>query len=361
MPTFAADRVVGNRGGGGVQIKNNSLAPLDALDTEDEGISKEVALSVLRKRTAGEIVDSAFAIFREQPGKIVLAALPLILIIESISTFSQYRALEGLRNAFRGGLIGLPVPVWVTAAESPLSVVSWLLEFLITVAVMTAAAQAFFGEKISVRRCYRQLIERAGAILGLFFIWAGLVTGPVLISVGLILAAPGFGILTMLFTVPWTIYAWVAFRLAPAALVVEEIGPVDAFRRSARLVSGSWFRVFGIVLMTEFITWIVNTGLQALILLVTSSRPPSGMGFVGVAAAMVLLPAMTVRPFAAIVDVTLYFDLRVRREALDIEAAAAFAAGEELPLTPVMLELKWGIPFSPVPTRPDTPPPGQVW
>lgn len=306
-------------------------------------------LSILRPRKAGEIIDAAFAIFREQPLRILGVALPMIIPIEALAATSQFTALKSLRNSIRGGLIGLPVPIWVSAGDNIASLSAWLLEFFITVVVVFAASSAFLGREIGIAESYRAIARRFPQILGLFFVWLGVVVGPMVLSVALLVAGGGgLGIFFIALSVPWTIFAWVQFRLAPSAFVIEGIGPFAAIHRSWSLVKASWWRAFGVVLMAEFISWIVNAGIQTAILLVTSSRPPVGIGFAAIAFGMVLLPAITVRPFSAIVDVTLYYDLRVRREGLDIDAAISLRNGEAIPLEPMLVDAKWEIPWSPV-------------
>lgn len=307
-------------------------------------------LEVFRPRTAGEVVDAAFAIFRTQPGRIIATILPVLLAVESLALLSQLNALRGLRDAFRHGLFALPVPIWVTAGESFLSLIAWILEFMITFAAVNAAAEAYLGRKIDVSQCYLKIARKSSAAILLMLLWSAAVFGPMILSVIVLVGLnAGLGVITMLATGPWTIWAFVTFRLAPAAIVVEDASALEAMRRSHQLTKHSWWRTFGIIFLAEVITWVVNTGLQLIILLLTSSRAPSGAGFYGIAAAMLLLPAITVRPFAAIVDLCLYFDLRVRREALDIDAACALAETGDFSLSPGITDAKWSVPWSPVP------------
>lgn len=314
-------------------------------------IGRDDRIEVLRPRTAGEIVDAAFAIFRQQPGKIVGTILPMLLVVESLALAGQLNALRGLRDAFRHGLFAFPVPMWVTAGESFISVIAWLFEFLIAIAAIAAASNAYLGRRIEVSSCYREIARRSGAAVALLVIWSCVVFGPLAISLAVVVVlSAGLGILVMLATGPWTIWAFATFRLAPVALIVEGASPIQSMKRSWQLTRHSWWRVFGVISMAEIITWIVNTGIQTVILLLTSSRPPSGPGFYAVAAAMLILPAITVRPFAAIVDVCLYFDLRVRREALDIDASCALAQAREYDLSPEIAEVTWKLPWSVVPT-----------
>lgn len=313
-------------------------------------IRPEDNLEVLRPRTAGELVDAAFAIYRNQPGRIIAIILPVLLVVESLALLGQLNALKGLRDAFRHGLLALPVPIWVTAGESYLSVIAWMLEFMITIAAVAAASEAYLGRKIDIASCYRGIAAKAWTAILLMLLWSAVVFVPIVLSVLVLTGVnAGLGVLTIFASGPWTVWAFVTFRLAPAAVIVEDASPITAMKRSRQLTKESWWRTFGIISLAEVITWAVNSGLQIAILLLTSSRAPSGAGFYGIAAAMLIVPAITVKPFAAIVDLCLYFDLRVRREALDIDVACSLAEAREFSLSPNFTDVKWTVPWSPVP------------
>lgn len=307
-------------------------------------------IALFRPRSTGELIDSAVAIYRQQPGRIIAVILPVLTCVESLALIGQFNALRALRESFRQGLFFFPVPMWVTAGENVVSVAAWVLEFLIGTATVVGASQAYLCRRIEILSSYRQLLRRGKDILWLTLAWFGIVLIPIFVAVTTILVIDSaIGTLLLVVTVPWTAWAIVSFRLAPSALIVEEARPIEALKRSRALTKGSWWRSFGVIVTAELITWVVNSGLQILILIMTSSRPPSGAGFYGVAAAMTLLPAITVRPFAAIVDLSLYFDLRVRKEALDIEVTAALTNHKRYDLKPRIVEAAWKSPWSPIP------------
>ncbi|MGW6459692.1 hypothetical protein ACWF94_27830, partial [Streptomyces sp. NPDC055078] len=68
-------------------------------------------------------------------------------------------------------------------------------------------------------------------------------------------------------TAPLGIWLWVRFAFAPAAVVFENRGPVDAMSRSWQLVRGDWWRIFGITLlagcMAAFAAYVVQLPVQA--------------------------------------------------------------------------------------------------
>jgi len=138
------------------------------------------------------------------------------------------------------------------------------------------------------------------------------------------------------------IYLYVAFAVAAPALVLEKQPVFRSLGRSRRLVQGKWWRVFGISLLatiiTTFVAGIVATPFQFASGGLTAFTDPTATYNPTLLALMVgavgsVLGSMITLPFSAAITVLLYVDLRIRKEALDIELARA--AGVELPGAPV--------------------------
>ncbi|CAL9388296.1 hypothetical protein [Streptomyces sp. enrichment culture] len=136
---------------------------------------------------------------------------------------------------------------------------------------------------------------------------------------------------------------WVRCSLAPAAAVFEGLGPVTALRRSARLVRGDWWRVFGITLLAAVIAmlaaWVVQLPFQILGLVpsavLTAGGPDDGTSsgslMAGLVAAVLIgllgaLVSQTVTSaFTPLVQTLLYVDRRIRTENLAPTLAEAAA------------------------------------
>ncbi|OEJ98290.1 hypothetical protein J116_022120 [Streptomyces thermolilacinus SPC6] len=150
------------------------------------------------------------------------------------------------------------------------------------------------------------------------------------------------------------VWLWVRFSLAPAAVVFEGLGPIAALRRSARLVHGDWWRVFGITLlaaiMAGFAAWIVQMPFQLAGMIPTASLSagsPQEPSLAPVLAAMVSSIAITTlgsviaqtvtSVFAPLMNAVLYVDRRMRTENLAAslaEAAGVRPAPQPYPQTP---------------------------
>ena len=121
------------------------------------------------------------------------------------------------------------------------------------------------------------------------------------------------------------VFAWIYIRIgsAPPAIVVEGIGPVAVLRRSAALVKGRWWGVFGALTVGTLVTGIPGAIIQAIVngILTAAGGNNLGFAFVWTAVAATVANAV-VAPLLATITVLLYIDLRVRKEGLDVGGLA---------------------------------------
>jgi len=113
----------------------------------------------------------------------------------------------------------------------------------------------------------------------------------------------------------WVFVMWVAVT---PAMFVENIGIGTAVSRSRQLVQGRWWRTFLILFLTYVLYFVVSIALGGFINL--------GQGLLSIVVSPFIASAITlasgqviaalIAPIAQIVFVLIYFDLRVRREAL---------------------------------------------
>ena len=118
---------------------------------------------------------------------------------------------------------------------------------------------------------------------------------------------------------------WLAARWALVAPVValERPPPLEAIKRSGRLVRLGWLKVASLVVVGAAIALLAGPLLGALLILVTSA-PLVLLNIVsGVVYAIVL-------PFVALATVYVYFDMRVRDEVVDEARAEVLPAEIEV-------------------------------
>jgi hypothetical protein len=115
----------------------------------------------------------------------------------------------------------------------------------------------------------------------------------------------------------------VAFALCFPAILVERLGPVSSLRRSARLVRGRWWATFGVLLLGFLLATVLSGIAQALVAIPLIVAVDDGsvlaLAISSLAGAVGFLIAT---PFQAAIVALAYFDLRVRKEGLDLELVA---------------------------------------
>jgi membrane-anchored glycerophosphoryl diester phosphodiesterase (GDPDase) len=135
----------------------------------------------------------------------------------------------------------------------------------------------------------------------------------------------GYAILIVLMGIlfcllPLWIWIWVMWVAVLPVMFVEDVGLIAAMRRSWGLVEGRWWRTFLILLLVFILVYVVQTALGAFVagaqLLVEVILSSIATTWIFAAASIVF--ASLVNPILQIAVVLLYFDLRVRREALDL-------------------------------------------
>ncbi|MCX4962035.1 hypothetical protein [Streptomyces virginiae] len=143
---------------------------------------------------------------------------------------------------------------------------------LLSMAMLTAVCpavlqQAVLGRPTTFRAMWRAALRRTPSVLGTLLL-TGLIAGaPVLAAMAvwipvMVVSVSGddpspaaLVLLPVLLLPAIAVSVWLGTRLslAPAVAVMEKAAPVTALRRSAALVKGDWWRIFGITLVGSMI------------------------------------------------------------------------------------------------------------
>lgn len=132
------------------------------------------------------------------------------------------------------------------------------------------------------------------------------------------------------------LWLMIRFSLASPALMLEKQSVFKSMSRSAKLVRGSWWRVFGIQLLATIIANIVASIIVIPFAFLASALSGEGAtGFLNTGTGDLgwtflvisgigsVIGSMLTFPITAGVSVLLYIDQRIRREALDLDLARA--------------------------------------
>ena len=251
----------------------------------------------LRPLGLAEILDGSFRVIRRNPGATLGLSAVLAVIRVAVTAGLQlgaYRTLNSVQLELLGALV-------VGAALG--TVLTGLLTLVVT--------QDVLGVRISTREVLTRLRGRAWALLGLALV---------------ITVLESLALLPLLVLGVWL---WGLWAVAVPVLMVERSTVRGALSRSRRLVSGLWWRVWGIralgFLLASLLGALVTVPFILLASLVTGSGFTATGVNSGVPVAYVLiisvgsvLSSTLTSPIRAGIDALLYLDLRMRREGLDI-------------------------------------------
>jgi len=248
----------------------------------------------LRTRSVGAILGDAFRLY----AKHWLMLVQVVAIVAVPLTLIQYLVTDQLAEnvIVRGDVGGGTIEI---VAESELwrdgvtalvvFIVSLLVTQILLGAIAWTVAGILVGREPSVADSYRFGAARIWSIL-LVSVLAGLA----IVGGFILLIIPGLIVLTHLVcSIP--------------ALVVEGKRGRAALSRSWRLVRGRAWPVFGALLVTGILTGLVSSVLTA----------PVSEGWFA-RGLLASLASVITYPFTALVVGLLYFDLRVRKESLDV-------------------------------------------
>jgi len=139
-------------------------------------------------------------------------------------------------------------------------------------------------------------------------------------------------------------FVWVAVKLlvAPAAVVIEELGALAGLRRSWELTRANWWRILGITLVVGILVAVVTQVvlIPAGMLPAVLSRVVSPHGGSGQQASLAVATGIVTAVLGALVGAVgyafqtsvmalLYMDLRMRQDGLDIALLRQLETGSD--------------------------------
>jgi uncharacterized membrane protein len=114
-------------------------------------------------------------------------------------------------------------------------------------------------------------------------------------------------------------YAIASLMVVPAAVTIEHVGPIRALRRSAALAKGARWRILGLLLLMFVLLFVLELLLAVVLLTVVGAS--TGVQLVAQQVVGVIVNVLW-SPIQWGVFTVLYYDLRVRKEAFDLQLAA---------------------------------------
>jgi hypothetical protein len=244
----------------------------------------------LQPRSVADILETAFNLYRRH--WVTLMELVAILVVPL--TFLQFLVADAFSEKVVIGPDGQPtidegLGAGLIGGGVIVGLLSILINLILLGAIAWAVATILVGREPDLAESYRFGYRRIWSIL-----LVAILSGLAIFGGLILLIIPGVIILVRLFaSIP--------------TVVVEGRRGTDALGRSWNLVKGYSWPVFGALLVSWLLAWIVNT-------LLTSAGGDSWVAgwILGSIASIITMP------FTTLVVGLLYFDLRVRKENLDV-------------------------------------------
>ncbi|GAA4088858.1 glycerophosphoryl diester phosphodiesterase membrane domain-containing protein [Streptomyces shaanxiensis] len=304
----------------------------------------------LRPLGVGEILDGAVSTMRTYWRTVLGISLTVAIVTEILVILLQGFVLNDLASteALNDPSATLSELARATRdallSSSVIFLISVIGAIIATALLTTVTSRAVLGKSVTTGEAWRDASPQVLRLFGLLFLLLLMTFGLVFVGAlpGILVAASGSGdggaalaFLGILGAGIVALWLWFRFSLASPALMLEKQGIMKALSRSAKLVRGSWWRVFGIQLLATIIANIVAaivvipftflagalSGDGATSFLEGTSE--LGWTFLIVSGVGSVIGSMITFPITAGVTVLLYIDQRIRREALDLELARA--------------------------------------
>lgn len=261
-----------------------------------------------------DILDGMFSLYRNHLQLFLGVVAVYVILGFSIDQISVFLIQRGSVLGINTIIVGFTV------------LCSSVVSILVVAGLIYASAQVYLSREVTTRDALQQAWRRFWP-----YLWSGILWG--LVVVGLFATVIG---------IPFAIYFSMRWGLYSLPVLFEETTGRNALRRSTELVKGSWWRVFGILLAITLITFMIGFILQesfefilSLLGVAAPEAPanflewiqrlympiPSEIGWFSysVRRLVSLSIAFITMPIGPIGSTLLYFDLRIRKEAYDLE------------------------------------------
>jgi hypothetical protein len=284
-------------------------------------------MSNIRPMQLGEILDGTFSIYRRHFALFMRLSLIVVWLPTALWVYVQVR-YSGLRGidlfaAFETHpvvvvLLGLGLLVLLTAAS-----------MLLKAGTVRVISDSYLGNEPQLAPALQLGLSRIvpllvvaiskGLLLALICIVGSIVVG-LLVFVGRFAGAAVAGLLGLSggFALAWFfVYVLCGYGITTQTVVLEDLpSSFDAFGRSWDLTRGARGKVFG----TAAVTWLISQFLPSMVIAAISAViMAAGPALQPVLIVLASLMSIVLAPILPCAMTLLYYDLRVRREAFDLQ------------------------------------------
>jgi len=273
----------------------------------------------LRPMGIGDILDETFRLYRENfvlflaivaiievPAQIINLLITLSVPIPATVTSSGSLTTAQVNDlvnatATRTGLTSLTTLVTAFATA------------IMTAALAVAISNRYLDRTATVGESYRATLNRLGSLL-VAIVWTGFRL--ILLAIACV----------VIIGIPFLIYFAVAWSLLSQVVMLENVSGGSASARSRELIRGYWWKTLGLNIVVVLLVVILSS-IPALIAgAAFSTGAGSTSGRILIVGIVGLIIGVLVRPIQIIATTLLFYDLKIRKEAFDLEAMVQQAA-----------------------------------
>ncbi|HEX9265964.1 MAG TPA: hypothetical protein VF965_00620 [Candidatus Limnocylindria bacterium] len=294
-----------------------------------------VQVPQLRPLGVGDVLDRTFTVYRAKPlvfiglSAIWYLLLVLVFVVLAVAIFAGALAAfarqattpspEQIAGA-AAGIIGF-VLVAIVVAIIAISAQS--------ASLVHAASRRYLAKDVAIGESFRAGLSASGRLfiagvlvfLAIVGVWAVLLIVAAITNQGLAF------FLAILAAIVATAYLGCSWLVAPVIVVVEKMGPIAALGRAWRLSGGNRWRILGIqvllVILNLVLSLLIGALFGGLVAAGAQGGTPGQLGVTSIVQSIVNLASTIIwAPVEWIAFTVLYYDLRVRKEAFDLQLAA---------------------------------------
>jgi hypothetical protein len=291
---------------------------------------------ILRPLGVGDVLDRTFSVYRSKPlifiglSAIWYLLLVLVFVVLAVAVFAG--ALAAFTRSATNPATS-PSPELVAGALAGVigfGVVAVIVAILLfsaqSASLVHAAARRYLARDIVIGEAFRAGLSASGRLflagllifLAIVGVWAVLFILAAITNQFLAYA------LAFIVAIVATGYLASSWLVAPVVIVVEKMGPIAGLGRAWRLSSGNRWRIIGIQLLLIILNLVISVLIAGLFGGLAAAGAEAGGAGISAALQSVVNLASTIiwAPVEWIAFTVLYYDLRVRKEAFDLQLAA---------------------------------------
>jgi hypothetical protein len=311
----------------------------------------------LRPLAIGELLDRVFTIYRRH-----LSTFVGIMAVPSLFNLALALSILILQHMNGGQLFQPPAPgrpfnpdailkpaLQIVGVSMAFLAVYWVVYMMALGAATTVVAEIYAGRDIAIGAAYGKARGQLGRLLLLAILWVLMIVAPGVLFVGVgagIAAAARSPVLLALFLIfgmiaffILAIIMFLRYAVSAPALMLERVSAWGAMQRSAVLTRGFLGRVFLTFLVASLMAYTAALLLQMPFQLAAAIAGPltmAGFWLSLVGAVSGTIGHTLTAPVLVIGVAVLYYDFRVRKEALDLQMMMSTldTPGDGLPMPP---------------------------